>query len=54
MPVPLPPPIERRPRDSRVAGKVAIVTGGNAGIGSAPRSARVARCTAQRGVHRTV
>jgi NAD(P)-dependent dehydrogenase (short-subunit alcohol dehydrogenase family) len=35
MPVPLPPPIDGRPRGSRVAGKVAIVTGGNAGIGRA-------------------
>jgi NAD(P)-dependent dehydrogenase (short-subunit alcohol dehydrogenase family) len=35
MPVPLPPPIDRRPRGERVAGKVAIVTGGNAGIGRA-------------------
>ena len=35
MPGPLPPAIERRPRGSRVAGKVAIVTGGNAGVGRA-------------------
>jgi NAD(P)-dependent dehydrogenase (short-subunit alcohol dehydrogenase family) len=35
MAVPLPPPIEQRPRGDRVAGKVAIVTGGNAGIGRA-------------------
>jgi 3(or 17)beta-hydroxysteroid dehydrogenase len=35
MPVPLPPSIEQRPRGNRVAGKVAIVTGGNAGIGRA-------------------
>jgi NAD(P)-dependent dehydrogenase (short-subunit alcohol dehydrogenase family) len=35
MAVPLPPSIDRRPRGDRVAGKVAIVTGGNAGIGRA-------------------
>jgi NAD(P)-dependent dehydrogenase (short-subunit alcohol dehydrogenase family) len=35
MAVPLPPPIQARPRGERVAGKVAIVTGGNAGIGRA-------------------
>ena len=35
MAVPLPPPIDQRPRGDRVAGKVAIVTGGNAGIGRA-------------------
>ena len=35
MPVPLPPSIALRPRGDRVAGKVAIVTGGNAGIGRA-------------------
>jgi NAD(P)-dependent dehydrogenase (short-subunit alcohol dehydrogenase family) len=35
MPVPLPPSISDRPRGTRVAGKVAIVTGGNAGIGRA-------------------
>jgi NAD(P)-dependent dehydrogenase (short-subunit alcohol dehydrogenase family) len=35
MAVPLPPPIHERLRGSRVAGKVAIVTGGNAGIGRA-------------------
>jgi NAD(P)-dependent dehydrogenase (short-subunit alcohol dehydrogenase family) len=35
MPVPLPPAIDQRPRGDRVAGKVAIVTGGNAGIGRA-------------------
>jgi NAD(P)-dependent dehydrogenase (short-subunit alcohol dehydrogenase family) len=35
MTVPLPPAIDRRPRGDRVAGKVAIVTGGNAGIGRA-------------------
>lgn len=35
MPVPLPPSIDDRPRGDRVAGKVAIVTGGNAGIGRA-------------------
>lgn len=35
MAVPLPPSIEDRPRGDRVAGKVAIVTGGNAGIGRA-------------------
>lgn len=31
----LPPSIDQRPRGQRVAGKVAIVTGGNAGIGRA-------------------
>src|SRR4051794_24613581 len=35
MPMPLPPAIDQRPRGDRVAGKVAIVTGGNAGIGRA-------------------
>jgi NAD(P)-dependent dehydrogenase (short-subunit alcohol dehydrogenase family) len=35
MAVPLPPSIADRPRGDRVAGKVAIVTGGNAGIGRA-------------------
>jgi NAD(P)-dependent dehydrogenase (short-subunit alcohol dehydrogenase family) len=35
MAVPLPPPIDKRPRGNRVAGKIAIVTGGNAGIGRA-------------------
>jgi NAD(P)-dependent dehydrogenase (short-subunit alcohol dehydrogenase family) len=35
MAVPLPPPIPEHSRGSRVAGKVAIVTGGNAGIGRA-------------------
>jgi NAD(P)-dependent dehydrogenase (short-subunit alcohol dehydrogenase family) len=35
MAVPLPPAIDQRPRGDRVAGKVAIVTGGNAGIGRA-------------------
>ncbi len=35
MAVPLPPAIAERPRGDRVAGKVAIVTGGNAGIGRA-------------------
>jgi NAD(P)-dependent dehydrogenase (short-subunit alcohol dehydrogenase family) len=35
MTVPLPPAIDQRPRGDRVAGKVAIVTGGNAGIGRA-------------------
>ena len=35
MAVPLPPSIDQRPRGDRVAGKVAIVTGGNAGIGRA-------------------
>ncbi|HEY8597577.1 MAG TPA: SDR family NAD(P)-dependent oxidoreductase, partial [Thermomicrobiales bacterium] len=35
MAVPLPPSIALRPRGDRVAGKVAIVTGGNAGIGRA-------------------
>jgi NAD(P)-dependent dehydrogenase (short-subunit alcohol dehydrogenase family) len=35
MPVPLPPSIADRPRGNRVAGKVIIVTGGNAGIGRA-------------------
>ena len=35
MAVPLPPSIQARPRGDRVAGKVAIVTGGNAGIGRA-------------------
>ena len=35
MPVPLPPSIADRPPGRRVAGKVAIVTGGNAGIGRA-------------------
>ncbi len=35
MAVPLPPAIAERPRGERVAGKVAIVTGGNAGIGRA-------------------
>lgn len=35
MAVPLPPAIDRRPRGDRVAGKVAIVTGGNAGVGRA-------------------
>ena len=35
MPVPHPPAIADRPRGTRVAGKVAIVTGGNAGIGRA-------------------
>jgi NAD(P)-dependent dehydrogenase (short-subunit alcohol dehydrogenase family) len=35
MPVPHPPSIPDRPRGTRVAGKVAIVTGGNAGIGRA-------------------
>ncbi len=35
MTVPLPPSIDQRPRGERVAGKVAIVTGGNAGIGRA-------------------
>jgi len=35
MPLPLPPPIDQRPRGNRVAGKVAIVTGGNAGVGRA-------------------
>src|SRR5919199_2242986 len=35
MPVPLPPSIADRPRGTRVAGKVAVVTGGNAGIGRA-------------------
>ena len=33
MAVPLPPSIQARQRGDRVAGKVAIVTGGNAGIG---------------------
>lgn len=35
MAVPLPPAIAERPRGDRVVGKVAIVTGGNAGIGRA-------------------
>ena len=35
MAVPLPPSIDLRPRGARVASKVAIVTGGNAGIGRA-------------------
>ena len=35
MAVPLPPSIAERPRGDRVAGKVAIVTGANAGIGRA-------------------
>ncbi|HEY8599861.1 MAG TPA: SDR family oxidoreductase [Thermomicrobiales bacterium] len=35
MAVPLPPSIASRPRGNRVAGKVAIITGGNAGIGRA-------------------
>ncbi|MDQ6670364.1 MAG: oxidoreductase [Chloroflexota bacterium] len=35
MPVPLPPSIVDHPRSSRVQGKVAIVTGGTAGIGRA-------------------
>jgi NAD(P)-dependent dehydrogenase (short-subunit alcohol dehydrogenase family) len=35
MPVPLPPSVADHPRGSRVGGKVAIVTGGNAGIGRA-------------------
>jgi NAD(P)-dependent dehydrogenase (short-subunit alcohol dehydrogenase family) len=35
MPAPLPPPLEGRPRGNRVAGKVAIVTGGGTGIGRA-------------------
>lgn len=35
MAVPLPPAIDKRPRGDRVVGKVAIVTGGNAGIGLA-------------------
>jgi NAD(P)-dependent dehydrogenase (short-subunit alcohol dehydrogenase family) len=35
MAVPLPPSIRDRPRGNRVAGKVAIVTGGNAGVGRA-------------------
>jgi len=35
MPVPLPPSISQRPHGNRVGGKVAIVTGGNAGVGRA-------------------
>jgi NAD(P)-dependent dehydrogenase (short-subunit alcohol dehydrogenase family) len=35
MPVPLPPSIADHPRGTRVAGKVVILTGGNAGIGRA-------------------
>jgi NAD(P)-dependent dehydrogenase (short-subunit alcohol dehydrogenase family) len=35
MPVPLPPSLDGRPSGNRVAGKVAIVTGGNAGVGRA-------------------
>jgi NAD(P)-dependent dehydrogenase (short-subunit alcohol dehydrogenase family) len=35
MPVSLPPSIADRPRGTRVAGKIAVVTGGNAGIGRA-------------------
>jgi NAD(P)-dependent dehydrogenase (short-subunit alcohol dehydrogenase family) len=35
MPVPLPPSITDRPRGTRVAGKVVILTGGTAGIGRA-------------------
>jgi NAD(P)-dependent dehydrogenase (short-subunit alcohol dehydrogenase family) len=35
VPVPLPPSIAERPRGTRVADKVIIVTGGNAGIGRA-------------------
>ena len=35
MPIPLPPSIQDRPHGNRVAGKVAIVTGGNAGVGRA-------------------
>jgi NAD(P)-dependent dehydrogenase (short-subunit alcohol dehydrogenase family) len=35
MPVPHPPSIADRPRGARVAGKVDIITGGNAGIGRA-------------------
>ncbi len=43
MAVPLPPPIDRRPRGDHVAGKVAIVTGGNAGIGRAGGEAAFVR-----------
>jgi NAD(P)-dependent dehydrogenase (short-subunit alcohol dehydrogenase family) len=35
MPVPHPPSIADRPRGTRVAGKVIVITGGNAGIGRA-------------------